>query len=58
MSKAQETPVMSKAEVERFAKLLKAWHMGEAGSQDALLAFLAMYRIPLVNALQFYSCDK
>lgn len=49
---------MSKAEVERFAKLLKAWHMGEAGSQDALLAFLAMYRIPLVNALQFYSCDK
>ncbi len=49
---------MSKAEVERFARLMEAWHRGEPGSQDVLLAFLATYRWPLVNALKFYAADK
>lgn len=49
---------MSKAEVERFAKLMRAWDKGEPGSQDALLAFLSLHSQSLVNALQFYAADK
>lgn len=49
---------MSKAEVERFAALMRAWDRGEPGSQDALLAFLRLYSQSLVSALQFYAADK
>jgi hypothetical protein len=49
---------MSAAEVEKFATLLREWNDGKAGSQDALLEFLSIYRQPLVNALRFYAADK
>ena len=49
---------MSKAEVERFAKLMRAWDAGKVGSQDALLEFLSAYNQSLVNALRFYAADK
>lgn len=49
---------MSKAEIERFASLMNAWHAGTPGSQDALLAFLSTYHNPLINALRFYAADK
>ena len=49
---------MSKAEVERFAKLMRDWDKGEIGSQTALLEFLSVYNQSLVSALRFYAADK
>lgn len=49
---------MNKAEVEKFAKLMRSWERDEPGSQNALLEFLSVYSQSLVSALRFYACDK
>jgi len=48
---------MSKAEVEKLVKLLEAWDRNSSTERDRddLLAFLAIYRPAIVNALRFYA---
>jgi O-phosphoseryl-tRNA(Cys) synthetase len=54
----EKGPDVSKAEIERFRKLLTAWRKGEVGSTDDLLNFLDLYEQPLINALRLYAADK
>lgn len=54
----QRPEVMSKAEVEKFAALMRAHDRGEPGSDRALLDFLSLYSQSIVSALRFYAADK
>jgi hypothetical protein len=51
---------MSKAEVERFAKLLREWakNPDSMEAQDRLHVFLADYEQSLISALRLYAHDK
>jgi len=60
---------MSKEEGAKFKKLFNDWASSSVqlktkngdfgdGSQHQFIAFLLMYRQPLINALEFYACDK
>jgi hypothetical protein len=53
---------MSKEEVARFKKLFNDWHRqaerNSDGSEHPFIAFLLTYRPALINALEFYACDK
>ena len=60
---------MSKEEVAKFKKLFNDWASASVqrktkngdfgdGSQHQFIAFLLMYRPAIINALEFYACDK
>lgn len=60
---------MSKEEVAKFKKLFNDWASSSVqlrtkngdfgdGTQHQFISFLLMHRPALINALEFYACDK